>query len=155
MFRLAAARQPGRFAASFGFEPGLAQRLYAGADMLLMPSRFEPCGLGQLIALRYGTIPIVRATGGLADTIRDFDPVSDTGYGFTFGPYDPWQLFAAVVRATETYKHAPAWSRLVRRAMRQDVSWARSAGLYAGLYRTAVAAHQDRGHAASAGSLPA
>jgi starch synthase len=155
MFRLAAARQPGRFAASFGFEPGLAQRLYAGADMLLMPSRFEPCGLGQLIALRYGTIPVVRATGGLADTIRDFDPVSDTGFGFTFGPYDPWQLFGAVVRAAETYKHAPAWTRLVRRAMRQDVSWARSAGLYAGLYRTALAAHQDRGGAVSVGSLPA
>jgi starch synthase len=155
MFRLAAARLPGRLAAHFGFEPGIAQRLYAGADMLLMPSRFEPCGLGQLIALRYGTIPIVRSTGGLADTIRDFDPVSDTGYGFTFAGYDPWELFGAVVRAVETYKHSPAWARLVRRAMRQDVSWARSAVHYADLYRTAMAAHRDRSGTPSAGLLPA
>jgi starch synthase len=123
--------------------------------MLLMPSRFEPCGLGQLIALRYGTIPIVRSTGGLADTIRDFDPVSDTGYGFTFAGYDPWELFGAVVRAVETYKHSPAWARLVRRAMRQDVSWARSAVHYADLYRTAMGAHRDRTGTASAGLLPA
>jgi starch synthase len=155
MFRVAAARQPGRLAAHFGFQPGIAQRLYAGADMLLMPSRFEPCGLGQLIALRYGTIPIVRSTGGLADTIRDFDPVSDTGYGFTFAGYDPWELFGAVVRAVETYKHSPAWARLVRRAMRQDVSWARSAVHYADLYRTAMGAHRDRTGTASAGLLPA
>ena len=155
MFRFAAAQHPGRFAAYFGFEPGVAQRLYAGADMMLMPSRFEPCGLGQLIALRYGTIPIVRATGGLADTIRDFDPVTDTGFGFTFGPYDPWQLFGTVVRALETYKHAATWGRLVRRAMRQDVSWAKSAGLYAGLYRTAIASHRDRGRAGAIGLLPA
>jgi starch synthase len=123
--------------------------------MMLMPSRFEPCGLGQLIALRYGTIPIVRATGGLADTIRDFDPVTDTGFGFTFAPYDPWQLFGTVVRALETYKHAATWGRLVRRAMRQDVSWARSAGLYAGLYRTAIASHRDRGRAGAINLLPA
>jgi starch synthase len=144
MFRLAATRHPGRFAAHFSFEPGVAQRLYAGADLLLMPSRSEPGGLAQLIALRYGTIPIVRATGGLADTIRDFDPVTDSGYGFTFDAFDPWQMFGAVVRAVETYKHAGPWARLVRRAMRQDVSWGRSAILYAGLYRTAIAAHRDR-----------
>jgi starch synthase len=155
MFRHAAARHPGQFAAHFGFEPGVAQRLYAGADMLLMPSRFEPCGLAQLIALRYGTIPIVRATGGLADTIRDFDPVTDSGYGFTFQGFDPWQLFAAVVRAAETYKHSGAWTRLVRRAMRQDVSWGRSALLYTQLYRTAVAARRDRSGSAAADLQPA
>ena len=152
MFRFAAARQPGRFVAHFGFDPGLAQRLYAGGDMLLMPSRLEPCGLAQLIALRYGTIPIVRATGGLADTIRDYDPVTDTGYGFTFSAYDPWELYGAVVRAVETYRHAGPWTRLVRRAMRRDVSWAHSATLYGGLYRTAIAAHRDR-TAPEAGSL--
>jgi starch synthase len=155
MFRFAAAQHPGRFAAYFGFEPGVAQRLYAGADMLLMPSRFEPCGLAQLIALRYGTIPIVRATGGLADTIRNFDPVTDTGIGFTFDLYDAWQLFGAVVRAVETYKHTATWGRLVRRAMREDVSWARSAKLYAGLYRTAIASHRDRVGAGAVGLLPA
>jgi starch synthase len=155
MFRLAAARHPGQFAAHFSFEPGVAQRLYAGADMLLMPSRFEPCGLAQLIALRYGTIPIVRATGGLADTIRDFDPVTDSGYGFAFQGFDAWQLFGALVRAVETYKHAGAWTRLVRRAMRQDVSWGRSALLYTQLYRTAVAARRDRMGSATADLQPA
>jgi starch synthase len=155
MFRLAAERHPGRFAAHFSFEPGVAQRLYAGADMLLMPSRFEPCGLAQLIALRYGTIPIVRATGGLADTIRDFDPVTDTGYGFTFEAYDGWQLFCALVRAVETYKHAGAWTRLIRRAMRQDVSWARSAMLYGQLYRTAIAARRDRSGSKAVDLMPA
>src|SRR5205807_4046392 len=104
MFRFGAARHPGRFAAYIGFDSGLAQRLYAGADMLLMPSRFEPCGLAQLISLRYGTIPVVRATGGLADTIRDFEPRNGTGFGFVFEPYDAWQLYGAVVRAVETFK---------------------------------------------------
>jgi starch synthase len=144
LFRHVAAQQAGRFAAYFGFDPGLAQRLYAGADMLLMPSRFEPCGLAQLIALRYGTIPIVRETGGLADTIRDFDPTTDTGFGFVFEPYDAWHLYGAVVRAVETFKHRPIWAQLVRRAMEQDVSWSSSARQYVGLYRAAMAHHGDR-----------
>src|SRR5438445_497107 len=94
---------------------GIVNGIDTGADMLLMPSRFEPCGLAQLIALRYGTIPIVRETGGLADTIRDFDPTTDTGFGFVFEPYDAWQLYGAVVRAVETFKHRPTWAQLVRR----------------------------------------
>jgi starch synthase len=148
MFRFAAAQNPGRIAAYIGFDAALAQRLYAGADMLLMPSRFEPCGLAQLISLRYGTIPIVRATGGLADTIQDFDATTDRGFGFSFAPYDAWQLFGTVVRAVETYRHAGTWTRLVRRAMREDVSWARSAAQYASLYRSAIAGH--RGHRSGA-----
>jgi starch synthase len=144
MFRYAATQHPGRIAAYIGFDGALAQRLYAGADMLLMPSRFEPCGLAQLISLRYGTIPIVRATGGLADTIQDYDPMADRGFGFSFAPYDAWQLFGTVVRAVETYRHASTWTRLVRRAMREDVSWARSAAQYAALYRSAMAGR--RGH---------
>src|SRR5262249_50101132 len=114
--------------------------LYAGADMLLMPSRFEPCGLAQLIGLRYGTIPIVRATGGLADTITDFDPMTDQGIGFSFAPYDAWQLFGTVVRAVETYRDTSAWGRLLRRAMRDAGSWAGWAQQYASLYRSAMAA---------------
>jgi len=144
MFRYGAAQHPGRFAAYIGFDSALAQRLYAGADMLLMPSRFEPCGLAQLISLRFGTIPIVRATGGLADTITDFDPMTDQGIGFSFEPYDPWQLFGTVVRAVETYRHTATWGRLLRRAMREDVSWARSARQYASLYRSAMAARRGR-----------
>ncbi len=134
----------GRMAAVIGFDSRLAQLLYAGADVFLMPSRSEPCGLGQLIALRYGTIPVVRATGGLADTIHDYNPITGAGNGFTFGPYDPWQLFAALVRATETYRHREIWDRLVRRAMHQDVSWDRSARRYVQLYRGAVVAHGER-----------
>ncbi|HKF78243.1 MAG TPA: glycogen/starch synthase [Candidatus Dormibacteraeota bacterium] len=144
MFRYAAAQHPGRFAAYIGFDSSLAQRLYAGADMLLMPSRFEPCGLAQLIALRYGTIPVVRATGGLADTIQDFDPASDQGFGFSFEPYDAWQLFGTVVRAVETHRHVATWTRLVQRAMREDVSWARSAAQYVALYRSAMAGRRGR-----------
>src|SRR5579875_60410 len=152
MFRHLAARQPGRFAVYIGFDAGLAQRLYAGSDMLLMPSRFEPCGLGQLIALRYGTIPIVRATGGLADTIEDFDPVADRGVGFTFKAFDAWQLFGAIVRAVETFKHVQVWDRLVGRAMRRDVSWGPAAAQYLALYRSAMASR--RGQRSRRGAVP-
>jgi starch synthase len=144
MFRRWAAEAPQQVSVSIGFDPGLAQRIYAGADMLWMPSRFEPCGLAQLIALRYGTIPVVRATGGLADTIRDYEPVAGTGNGFTFDAYDPWQFFAAVVRAAETYRHPDLWSWLVRRAMTEDVSWSRSAHRYVQLYGAAIASRRER-----------
>ena len=144
MFRRWAAEKPGMVAAIIGFDPALAQKIYAGADILWMPSRFEPCGLAQLIALRYGTIPVVRATGGLADTIKDYDPVASTGDGFTFELYDPWHFFAAVVRAWETYRHHSLWSWLVRRAMTEDVSWSRSAQKYLSLYRSAIGNHRER-----------
>ncbi|HVH63816.1 MAG TPA: glycogen/starch synthase [Candidatus Dormibacteraeota bacterium] len=143
MFRRWAGELPHQVAAIIGFDPTLAQRIYAGADMLWMPSRYEPGGLAQLIALRYGTIPIVRATGGLADTIRDYDPVAQKGNGFRFTPYDPWQFFAAVVRATETFRHPAVWSWLVQHAMQEDVSWARSAQRYVQLYLAAVAARRE------------
>jgi starch synthase len=109
-----------------------------------MPSRFEPCGLAQLIALRYGTVPVVRATGGLADTVHDYDPVAQTGNGFRFEAYDAWQFFAAVVRAAETYRHPHSWAWLVQHAMREDVSWSRSAQRYAQLYLSAIAARRER-----------
>jgi starch synthase len=144
MFRRWAAERPRQVAVFSGFDAGLAQRIYAGADMLWMPSRFEPGGLAQLIALRYGTVPVVRATGGLADTIRDYDPALRKGNGFRFGPYDPWQFFAAVVRAAETFRHAEVWSWLVQRGMREDVSWSRSALKYVQLYHAAIAAHRER-----------
>ena len=144
MFRRYAAEKPGMVAAVIGFDPALAQRVYAGADMLWMPSKFEPCGLAQLIALRYGTIPVVRATGGLADTIKDYDPMASTGNGFTFELYDSWQFFASVVRAWETYRHHSVWSWLVRRAMTEDVSWSRSTQKYLQLYRSSIANHRER-----------
>jgi len=144
MLHRAAQERPDRVAIRVGFDNGLAHRLYAGADILLMPSRTEPGGLAQLIALRYGTIPVVRSIGGLADSVTDFDPVAGTGTGFVFGPYDAWSFFAAVVRAVEDHKHVDAWRGLVRRAMAQDVSWERSARRYVQLYRTAVALHGER-----------
>lgn len=124
------------------FDAALAQRIYAGADMFLMPSRFEPCGLGQLISLRYGTIPIVRATGGLADTIDDFDPQAETGNGFVFTAYNPFALTSAFTRALEAYRQPEVWRGLMSRAMARDVSWTASASRYQDLYEKAVELHR-------------
>jgi starch synthase len=143
MFRASARDNPLKVSATIGFKPVLAQRIYAGADMFLMPSRFEPCGLGQLISVRYGTIPIVRATGGLADTIHDWDPLTQTGNGFVFEAYDHWDLYAQVVRALETFRQPALWQRLEANAMATDVSWANSAQKYVRLYRTAMARHAE------------
>ena len=144
MFRRWASELPRQVAVVIGFDAAMAQRIYAGADMLWMPSRFEPGGLAPLIALRYGTVPVVRATGGLADSIRDYDPVAQKGNGFRFGPYDPWQFFAAVVRAAENFRHPTEWAWLVQHAMKEDVSWSRSALKYVQLYVAAVAARRER-----------
>jgi len=144
MFRRWSGQVPHQVSATIGFDGALAQRIYAGADILWMPSRFEPCGLAQLIALRYGTIPVVRETGGLADTIRDYDPVAATGNGFVFDTYDPWQFFAGVVRAAETFRHPGPWAWLIKRAMTEDVSWSRSAHRYIHLYVAAITARRER-----------
>jgi len=144
MLRYHAAEHPDQVSVSVGFDHHLAQLMYAGADMVLMASRFEPCGLGQLIGMRYGTVPVVRATGGLVDTVGEFDPRTGAGTGFMFADYDAWQLFAAVVRAAETFRHTEAWDRLVRKDMAEDVSWANSARRYIELYRTAVVSNRDR-----------
>ena len=144
MFRRWAGEAPRQVAVALGFDSALAQRIYAGADMLWMPSRFEPGGLAQLIALRYGTIPVVRATGGLADTIRDYDPVAQSGNGFRFGAYDAWQFFAAVVRAAENFRHPAVWAWLVQHAMKEDVSWSSSAQKYLQLYLAAIASRRER-----------
>ena len=154
MFRANARDNPQKVSATIGFKPVLAQHIYAGSDMFLMPSRFEPCGLGQLISLRYGTIPIVRATGGLADTIDDWDPVAQTGNGFVFTAYDHWDLFAQVVRALETFRQTSPWRRLQANAMATDVSWANSAERYVGLYRTAMANHAESREYSAAATDP-
>jgi len=155
MFRRWAGEAPRQVAVSVGFDAALAQRIYAGADMLWMPSRFEPGGLAQLIALRYGTIPVVRATGGLADTIRDYDPVAQSGNGFRFGPYDAWQFFAAVVRAAENFRHPTVWTWLVQHAMKEDVSWSRSAQKYVQLCVAAIASRRERRGLTTAAPSPA
>jgi len=154
LFRANARDNPTRVSATIGFKPVLAQHIYAGSDMFLMPSRFEPCGLGQLISLRYGTIPIVRATGGLADTIDDWDPVRQTGNGFVFTAYDHWDLYAQVVRAVETFRQPALWRRMQATAMSTDVSWANSADKYVRLYRTAMANHAEAREYSTASTGP-
>lgn len=120
------------------FDERLAHKIYAGSDIFLMPSLFEPCGLGQLIAMRYGTVPVVRRTGGLADTVADCDENGERGDGFVFGEPTSVALGDAVGRALAAYRDAGRWDGLVRRAMRADHSWERSAGEYAELYLTAI-----------------
>src|SRR6266478_3559527 len=125
---LESARQhPGRVAVRIGYEAELAHRIYAGADCFLMPSRFEPCGLGQLIALRYGTVPVVRRTGGLTDTVTEFDPARRAGTGFVVDAFAVDALLDAVRRATSAYRQPALWKALVRNAMAEDFSWEASA----------------------------
>ena len=143
LFKELEARFPTKAKAFIGFDAALAQRIYAGCDMFLMPSQFEPCGLGQLMSLRYGTIPLVRATGGLADTIRDYS--SGDGWGFVFSEYNSAALMDCVERACESFKGKSAWKELVKRAMSVDYSWTHSARDYEGLYRRAIAVHRNSG----------
>ena len=137
-FRAAAARHAGQLAVHIGYDPDLARRVYAGSDCFLMPSRYEPCGLGQLIALRYGTVPVVRRTGGLADTVTEFDPARRTGTGFVFDAFSAEALLEAVHRAAVTYRQPQAWKALVRNGMAEDFSWDASAREYVTLYRKAL-----------------
>jgi len=135
---------PRRVVVRLGFDDGLARRIYAGSDLFLMPSRYEPCGLGQLIALRYGCIPLVRNTGGLADTITDNDRAPRRGNGFTFDAYLDEALLASLDRALLEFRDRPRWRGLVRRAMQQDFSWNRSAQAYLDLYRNCQEDVRDR-----------
>jgi starch synthase len=131
-------RHPDRAAVFLRFDTPLAQRIYGGSDIFLMPSRYEPCGLGQMIAMRYGSVPAVRSTGGLADTVHDWDPRTGEGTGFVFETYDPLDCFASVIRAMETYKHPDSWRALQQRGMTADFSWHRSAEKYLDVYRRAI-----------------
>jgi starch synthase len=128
-------KYPGKAAVKITFDDGLAHRIEAGSDMFLMPSRYEPSGLNQLYSLRYGTIPIVRATGGLKDSIEEFNPGTGKGTGFLFEPYTGPALLEAVDRALKAYAHQDQWLALMANAMRADFSWDRSAKGYVELYR--------------------
>ncbi len=143
MFQNLAVRYPQQVAIFLTFNTELAQSIYAGSDMFLMPSRFEPCGLGQLIAMRYGSVPIVRSVGGLADTVQEYDPRTGQGNGFTFDNYDPWELFAAIVRALELFRFKDVWRTLQQRGMEADHSWHASAMRYVDVYRNAIAFHKS------------
>ncbi len=133
--RKAAKRHRAKFAANLEFDAAHATQVYAGSDMFLMPSRFEPCGLGQLISLRYGSIPIVHATGGLIDTIKDYNPGTGRGNGFVFHTYDSRDLLVALTRAVVNFRHPQEWRKLVERGMQQSFSWYTPAQLYVALYR--------------------
>ncbi len=136
-----AERHPDRMGAALRFDNALAHQIYAGADLFLMPSHYEPCGLGQMISLRYGTIPIVRRTGGLADTIDDFDTESGEGNGFSFEEYSAVALLGAIGRAVLAYKDDRSWPLLIGNAMAADFSWERSAAQYGDLYGEAAGRH--------------
>lgn len=131
-FREMAARYHGKVSVSLGFIPELAHRIYAGSDMFLMPSQSEPCGLAQMIAMRYGTVPIVRETGGLRDTVRDNG--GENGNGYTFKTYNANDMLDAVKRAKAEYDNKEEWSALIKRALKCDNSWAASAELYIKTY---------------------
>jgi starch synthase len=143
-FAEAAGREPRRVAVRIGYEKDLSRRVYAGSDGFLMPSRYEPCGLGQLIALRYGAIPIVRRTGGLADTVVEFDPARRAGTGFAFDAFTTEALVDAVRRAAGAYRQPAVWRALVRNAMTEDFSWEASAREYVTLYAKALKAGSAR-----------
>ena len=136
-------KYPGRFGGHYFFDNILPALVFAGADVVLIPSRFEPSGLVQMEAMRYGAIPIVRRTGGLADSVTDFDGTK--GDGFAFANFDPYGLFAAVIRAREEYNNKKSWDALVARAMQKDFSWTNSAKEYARIFKIAIANRNEMG----------
>lgn len=131
-------KYPDRFGAHLVFSEEVASWIYAGSDIFLMPSRFEPCGLGQMIALRYGTIPVVHKTGGLADTITNYDPDKKRGNGFVFTDYESSDLLAALTRALDLFKYRKRWDRLIAHGMSQSYSWELPAKQYIKLFRLAA-----------------
>lgn len=116
----------------------LARHIFAGADIFLMPSKFEPCGIAQMEAMRYGAVPVVRATGGLADTVKNFDPSDKSGTGFIFKKFNSYSFFGSIVRALETYKHKKIWLGLMKKIMKTDFSWGSSAKKYLALYQKTI-----------------
>ncbi len=135
MFKKSALTYPDKVSANITYDSILAQRIYAGSDMFLMPSLFEPCGLGQLFSLRYGSIPIVRETGGLNDTVDSYNQYTKTGNGFSFSNYNSHDMLYTIKRAIHFYHDKFAWDSLIKNAMTQDFSWDKSAGEYIDLYK--------------------
>jgi starch synthase len=138
LFRGWAFRHPDTVAVQIRYDDALAHKIEAGADMFLMPSRYEPCGLNQIYSLKYGTVPIVRATGGLDDTIEEWDAVKGTGTGFKFEGFDPQDLLVEIDRALEAFRDIKGWARLMRNGMARDYCWSGPAKEYVRVYEEAV-----------------
>lgn len=132
-------RFPTKVSTNILFDNTLAQRMYAAADIFLMPSNYEPCGIGQLIAMRYGAVPVVRETGGLKDTVQQFDKYTGAGNGFLFANYNAHDMMYALKRAISAYENPNIWQEIVRNAMKTDYSWAESAKEYKKLYEKLIA----------------
>ncbi len=135
MFKWAAGQYPGKVSANLKYDGLLAQRIYAGSDIFLMPSLFEPCGLSQIFSLRYGTIPVVRETGGLKDTVVQYNEITSEGNGFTFEIYNAHEMLYALKQAVHFYYHRSTWVHLMKKGMSQDFSWEKSAAEYGALYK--------------------
>jgi starch synthase len=131
-----ASKFPGRMSAQILYNAALSQRIYAGTDAFLMPSRFEPCGISQMIALRYGSVPIVRRTGGLVDTVQHHVPSQNYGNGYCFDRYEPLDLYTCMIRAWEGFSYKQPWQDLQERGMAGDFSWDTSAKQYIEMYRS-------------------
>jgi starch synthase len=144
LWRQLAAAHRDRIGARIGFDESLAHLIEAGADIFLMPSRFEPCGLNQMYSLRYGTVPVVHQVGGLADTVRDYSQVSPASNGFVFDSYTPAALLEALMRAIRLYADGPRWRKLQLNGMREDHSWDRSAREYVRIYERALESRAPR-----------
>ncbi len=143
LFTALQTRFPDRIAYRSNPASGFIERLYAGSDIYLMPSRFEPCGLGQMFAMRYGSVPVVHHTGGLVDTVQNYDAATGAGSGFSFSSYTVDAFLAATERALALYADPPTWARLLRHDLTLDWSWDRSAQQYVELYHQACAAHRQ------------
>jgi starch synthase len=128
------ARYPGRMSTQLLYNDALSRRMYAGCDTFLMPSRFEPCGISQMLSLRYGCVPMVRRTGGLVDTVSHHDPINNVGTGYCFDRYEPLDLFTCMIRTWEGFRYKDKWKELQQRGMNEDFSWDISAKKYVKLY---------------------